>query len=101
MALGGDSAGPLPLPPGLGQEAPAPEVSGSGSPEGGELEPLMRLVYQVDQALDTIARQFPEVSSEIDLVKSSLQDVIATATRNGANPPKKRGLSAMGMDVRV
>jgi hypothetical protein len=69
--------------------------SGSEPEAGGELEGLMRLVYQVDQALDAIARQFPGVSSQIDTVKTSLDDVIATATRDGAAPPKKRGLTAM------
>ena len=76
-----------------------------GSPEpgqdGGQLEGLLRLVYQVDQALDAIARQFPGVATKVDTVKTSLEDVIATATRSGAAPPEKRGLSAIGNDVHI
>jgi hypothetical protein len=64
-------------------------------PAGGEMEGLLRLIYQVDQALDAIAKQFPGVADKIDTVKTSLDDVIATATRDGAAPPKKRGLTSM------
>ncbi len=76
---------------------------GSAEPgqDGGQLEGLLRLVYQVDQALDAIARQFPGVATKVDTVKTSLEDVIATATRSGAAPPEKRGLSSIGNDVHV
>lgn len=95
MALMGESAGPLPLPPKLGQGPEGEMPSGPPDPAGGETEGLLRLIFQVDQALDTIARQFPGVADKIDTVKTSLDDVIATATRDGAAPPKKRGLTSM------
>lgn len=69
---------------------------GAPGEAGGEMDGLLKLVYQVDRALDAIAQQFPGVAGGIDTVKASLQDVIATATRSGAAPPEKRGLSAMG-----
>jgi hypothetical protein len=55
-------------------------------------------VYQVDKALDAIARTFPEVAESIDKVKTSLNDVVAQATRSGASgTERKRGLSSLGM----
>ncbi len=92
-----DGAGPFPLPPSLGQGPAVPPDS--GPPDEGTVsgDGLLRLVYQVDKALDAIARVHPEVASAIDKVKTSLRDVIATAGKQGASTPKKRGLSSMGM----
>ncbi len=88
-----DGAGPFPLPPTLGQGPAVPPDS--GAPDEGTVggDGLLRLVYQVDKALDAIARVHPEVASAIDKVKTSLRDVIASAGRSGATQPRKRGLS--------
>lgn len=74
-----------------------------GAPEGAEsaqMDNLLRLVYQVEKALNTIAKAYPQVAGKIDAVKDALTEVVSTATRKGASRAAGRGLSGMkGMDL--
>lgn len=94
MAFSG-SAGPLPLPPGLSDGGPLGERGTSLEAPQRQMDNLLRLVYQVDKALQTIAKAFPDVAKQVDKVRSALTEVVAAATRKGASPAGKRGITGM------
>lgn len=100
MAFATQGAGPLPLPPALRDGGPVGEQGTPSGAAGAQMDNLLRLVYQVEKALDTIARAYPQVAEKVDGVKDALTEVVATATRKGASQAGKRGLSTMkGMDL--
>ena len=100
MPFNTSSPGPLPLPPQLRDGGMSEEGGMPSGAESAQMDNLLKLVYQVEKALNTIARAYPQVASKIDVVKESLTDVVATATRKGASKAEKRGLSGMkGMDL--
>lgn len=84
--------GPFPpamgMPPMVGQPPPSGVSAippNGGGPGGGGLP---RLIFSVQQTLDTIARAIPDASEQIDQIKNMLMDVLLKATQGGpAKPP--------------
>lgn len=76
--------GPFPpaanVPPMVGQMMGQNPGVSAVPPGGG----LPRLIFSVQQTLDTIARAVPDASEEIDTIKEMLTDVLLKATTGGS-----------------
>ncbi len=93
-------AGPLPLPPALRDGGLMGDAGTSAGATSAQMDNLLRLVYQVERALDTIAKAYPQVAGNIDEVKDALTEVVAAATRKGASRVSKGGISEIdGMEL--
>lgn len=58
-------------------------IQGVGKPEVGE--GIARLVFKIEQMLDSLAAAVPGRSKDIDGVKDILRDVMTSAQEGGAN----------------
>lgn len=54
-----------------------------GSPVAGRSEAVPRLVFMIDQLLDTLARAVPGASEEVDQAKSVVRGVLTKALQGG------------------
>jgi hypothetical protein len=99
MQMGGPPA-PPPETPNLSAIPRSPQGPGGGSPAG-RMEAIPKLVFMVDQLLDTLARAVPGASEEIDQAKATIRGVLAKALQGGpgGNPgsaPAPTSQMAMG-----
>lgn len=69
---------------GPGQGAPSP---------AGRMEAIPKLVYAIDQLLDTLARAVPGASEDVDQAKSVIRGVLTKALQGGpsGNPAPMPG----------
>jgi hypothetical protein len=64
-------------------QTPPPDAGGA----------LPRLVFQIDQSIQTLARALPaDQSQKLDAIRQSLREVVATAMSGGMGAPESQGV---------
>lgn len=88
MQMNGPPPGP-PENPSLSAFPTSPAGPGPGGSPAGRTEAIPKLIFMIDQLLDTLARAVPGASQEIDGAKSTIRAVLAKALQGGpgGNPP--------------
>lgn len=83
----GRMSGP-PMPPPDTPSLSAYPAGGGGSPSPNQTGAMPRLFFEAEKSLDVIAASAPEVSKDIDRLKSDLRDILTRVLQGGAARPK-------------
>jgi hypothetical protein len=70
------------IPPGGQPPMPGPPEQGAGAA-------LPKLVFQIEQSLDTLARALPpDAAEKINTIKDTLREAVAISLSGGGQPPE-------------
>lgn len=96
LSLGGMSKPPVNPPrlPTLSSLPSRPLGDEAGGPQKGGA--ILRLFYEVEKTLDTIASAAPGQSETLDQIKTRLRDVMTAVVNGGANQDKANTLPLKG-----
>lgn len=78
----GPPAGP-PESPTLSAFPTAGPGPGQGGSPAGKMEAIPKLIFMIDQLLDTLARAVPGASEEVDSAKATIRGVLTKALQGG------------------